>query len=240
MTLFVDLTAMIQKLSADFSAEIKSKQDAYDVANRHVRAATRELAEQRRQIEYWKQKKEELDQAEQRVRNIEKALAAEDEVDWTGRTDIAGAPVPVSVNPAFAFRGLQSTMLTVDLAVLRGRAFEEPQIPSGDSLQTLIKLRRMKLFQDRIENILEDRLQSLHGASAEKEYQCKKIVALCTGISVDKIDDVSNPVFFPLSSPKLISPQKLEDLLIAVESESQVIEIGRVSGFMQKVQQTSR
>jgi hypothetical protein len=29
----------------------------------------------------------------------------------------------------------------------------------------------------------------------------------------------------------------LEDLLIAVESETQVVDIGRVSGFMQKVSQ---
>lgn len=30
----------------------------------------------------------------------------------------------------------------------------------------------------------------------------------------------------------------LDNLVIAVESESQVIDIGRVSGFMQKVRQT--
>ena len=30
----------------------------------------------------------------------------------------------------------------------------------------------------------------------------------------------------------------LEDLLVAVESETQVVDIGRVSGFMQKVKST--
>ena len=41
---------------------------------------------------------------------------------------------------------------------------------------------------------MEARLKSLQAASAEKEYQCKKIVALCTGIPVDKVEDVSRLV----------------------------------------------
>ena len=32
--------------------------------------------------------------------------------------------------------------------------------------------------------------------------------------------------------------QMLDDLLVAVESETQVVDIGRVSGFMQKVKST--
>jgi len=31
----------------------------------------------------------------------------------------------------------------------------------------------------------------LRGASAEREFQCKKIVALCTGVPVDKVEEVS-------------------------------------------------
>lgn len=194
--IFIDITSMIQQLSADFTAEIKSKQDAFDVANRHVRAATRELAEQRRQIELWKKKKEELEQATQRVRNTEKALVAENEIDWTGRTDAAGVPVPVSVHPAFAFRGSQSTMTGIGAADLASVPEDEPPCPPGDSLRDLVAMRKMKQFQDRIENVLEERLQSLHGSSAEKEYHCKKIVALCTGISIDRIDEVRHSEFF--------------------------------------------
>ncbi|KAI5120380.1 hypothetical protein M0805_006902 [Coniferiporia weirii] len=208
-----DLTAMIQKLSTDFAAEIKSKQDAYDVTNAHVRAATRELAEQRKQIEHWKQRRGELDQVAQRVRNIEKALLAEDDLDWSIRTDANGNPITVDQNMSFAFRSAQPAVpaaSNIDFS-------NEPPLPATNSLASLIKLRRMKVFQDRIKKVLEVRLQGLHGASAEKEYQCKKIVALCTGIAIDKVEDM------------------LDDLLIAVESESQIIDIGRVSGFMQKV-----
>lgn len=206
--LSIDLTSMIKQLSADFSAEIKSKQDAFDVANRHVRAATRELAEQRRQIEHWKQKKEELEQATQRLRNVTKALAAENEVDWTGRLDVAGVPVPVSVNPAFAFRGAQSTLS--ETGAIDAVPDDDPPLAAENSLQGLIVMRRMKLFQDRIENVLEERLQGLYGSSAEKEYHCKKIVALCTGISVDKIDEVRPEFLLFLIEDSVINIYSLE------------------------------
>ena len=63
---------MIQKLSADFSAELKAKQDAYDVSNIHVKAATRELAEQRKQIDFWKQQHGDFDRVLQRVRTLKR------------------------------------------------------------------------------------------------------------------------------------------------------------------------
>ncbi|KAL5492522.1 SWI6 [Sanghuangporus weigelae] len=212
-----DLTAMIQNLSAEFAAEIKSKQDAFDVTNAHVRAATRELAEQRKQIEFWKQRRGELDQVLQRIRNTEKALKAEDHVDWTGRTEANGKSAGPEVHRAFAYRGPQSTLTGMGPLDLSNVPDSEPPLPETDSLANLIKMRRMKLYEDRIAKLLQDRLQSLQGASAEKEYQSKRIVAMCTGIPVDKVEDM------------------LDDLLLAVESESQVIDIGRVSGFMQKV-----
>ena len=75
---------MVQDLGVEFSAEIKSKQDALDITQAHLRAATRELAEQRKQIQIWQAKCGELDLITQRMRNIEKAIEEEDKFDWTG------------------------------------------------------------------------------------------------------------------------------------------------------------
>ncbi|KAH9941502.1 apses-domain-containing protein [Amylocystis lapponica] len=201
-----DMTAMVQSLGADFSSEIKAKQDALDVTQAHLRAATRQLSEQRKQIQAWTTRCGELDQVAQRVRNLERALADEDLFDWTGRTADAG--------PAFAARGQASAMPALDISF---NLDVEPTVPLTDSPASLVRLRRLKLWHERIEQLMGARLKSLQGASAEKEFQCKKIVALCTGVPVDKIEDM------------------LENLVIAVESEAQIIDIGRVSGFMQKV-----
>lgn len=184
---------MIQNLSTDFQVELKAKQDSLDVTQAHLRAATRELSDKRKQIQAWQSRCAELDQITQRVRNVEKALSDEDQFDWTGRTDLNGRDARETVGPAFQYRGGGSTMIgiggVVDISV---NVDSEPPIPGGgDSVATLIRLRRMKIWHQRMEDLVKARLKSLQGASAEKEYQCKKIIALCTGIPIDKVEEVS-------------------------------------------------
>ncbi|KAJ7116019.1 transcription factor [Mycena epipterygia] len=229
-----DMTVMVQSLSTDFQSEIKSKQDALDVTQAHLRAATRELSEQRKQIQAWQARCGELDQISQRVRNIEKALVEEDQFDWTGRSNGSGDPDAEGEvedetedanagdenngGPAFQWRGTNSTMVGVGGSIdISANVEAEPPIPPTDSVANLIRLRRLKLWHARMEDLMKARLKGLQGASAEKEYQCKKIVALCTSIPIDKVEEM------------------LENLVVAVESEAQIVDIGRVSGFMQKV-----
>ncbi|KAJ3555990.1 hypothetical protein NM688_g2276 [Phlebia brevispora] len=209
------LDHMIQGLANEFSAEIKAKQDALDVTQAHLRAATRELAEQRKQIHLWQTQCAELDLVAQRTRNLEKALQDEDNFDWTGRTELDGSDGAVIGGPAFQKRGSGSALAgSMDVSFNVG---EEPPIPQSDAVESLIRLRRQAMWYGRVEKLMEQRLQALQGMSAEREFQCKKIVSLCTGVPIDKVEDL------------------LEDLVIAVESESQIMDIGRVSGFLQKV-----
>ncbi|CAK5274055.1 unnamed protein product [Mycena citricolor] len=229
-----DMTSMIQGLSNEFQHEIKSKQDALDVTQAHLRAATRELSEQRKQIQTWQTRCGELDQVHQRIRNLEKALVDEDQFDWTGRSNGSGDPdaegevedETEDVNagdennggPAFQWRGPNSTMIGVDGAIdLPQDVDPEPPIPTADDIPSLIRLRRLKMWHARMEDLIKSRLKGLHGVSSEKEYQCKKIISLCAAIPIDKVEEM------------------LENLVIAVESDPQMLDIGRVSGFMQKV-----
>ncbi|KAF8906297.1 apses-domain-containing protein [Gymnopilus junonius] len=213
-----DMTNMIQNLSTEFQGEVKAKQDALDVTQAHLRAATRELSEQRKQIQQWQARCGELDQVNQRIRNVEKALIDEELFDWTGRTDLDGNDARGTAGPAFQYRGPSSTMIGIAGSVdISFSVDSEPPLPTTDSVTTLIKLRRLNAWHMRMEQLVGARLKGLQGATAEKEYQCKKIVALCTGLPIDKVEDM------------------LENLVIAVESEAQIVDLGRVSGFMQKV-----
>ena len=189
---------MIQGLGNDFAAEVKSKQDALDVTQVHLRAATRELSEQRRQIQHWQARCGELDQATQRVRNLERALGDEDAFDWTGRTELDGSDAGPSAGPAFQARG-QGAAAMAGVGVGVGGAGDvpaanldvDPTVPLGESAATLVRLRRLKMWHARVEQLMEARMRSLQGASAEKEFQCKKIVALCTGVPIDRVEEVS-------------------------------------------------
>lgn len=190
--LSLDMTAMIQGLSSDFAIELKSKQDSLDVTQAHLRAATRELSEQRKQIQTWQARCGELDQTNQRKRNIEKALLEEDSFDWTGRTDPNGRDARERAGTPFQWRGQNSTMIGLGGSVDISFSVDiEPPIPTTDSVASLIRLRRLKMWYARMEELTFARLRSLRGASAEKEYQCKKIVALCTGIPIDQVEEAS-------------------------------------------------
>jgi regulatory protein SWI6 len=200
----VDLTAMIQGLSADFAAEIKTKQDNLDVTQAHLRAATRELSEQRKQIQVWQARCSELDQVTQRIRNVDRALADEVKFDWTGRTDLDGRDALESAGPAFRWRGQNSTMAGLGEVGDVSFSFDtEPTIPASDSVTSLIRLRRLKMWHLRMESLIRQRLEKLRGASAEREFQCKKIVALCTGVPVDKVEEVCK--IYIIFLPKLFA-----------------------------------
>jgi len=189
---------MIQGLSSDFSLEIKAKQEALDVTQAHLRAATRELSEQRKQIQAWQSRCGELDQVNQRIRNVDKALKDEDQFDWTGRTDLDGNDARETAGPAFQWRGASSTMVgMVGSMDISFNVEAEPPMPTTETVASLIRLRRLKIWHTRMEELMAERLKSLQGASAEKEYQCKKIVALCTGIPIDKVEEVSGFVSQP-------------------------------------------
>lgn len=187
----LDIQTMLTKLHEEFTQEIKSKQDNLDVTQAHLRAATRELSEQRKQIQMWQSRCSELDIVMQRTRNTQKALIEEDSFDWTGRTDpvaAEGSELPPA-GPAFQKRGENSTMSgPVDISF---NMDPDPTLPSTDSAATLVRLRRMKLWYERMEKLIDERLRLLKGSSAEKEFQCKKILSLCTGVPVDNIEEVS-------------------------------------------------
>ncbi|KZV60020.1 hypothetical protein PENSPDRAFT_659801 [Peniophora sp. CONT] len=201
-----DLTRMIQSLSNDFTNELKSKQDALDVTQAHLRAATRELAEQRKQIAAWQARQADLERAQQRVRNVRRALADEDDMDWTGR--LAG-----ETKGPFAGKGAAGAITPDD----GSQPVPEPTPPMDDSVEALVRMRRLKLWEARAEEMLLQRLEGLHGASAEKEFQCKKIISICLGTTVDKVDKV------------------LDDIVVAVANETARLDLGRLNGFLSKV-----
>lgn len=219
---------MIQNLSAEFQGEIKTKQDALDVTQAHLRAATRELSEQRKQIQAWQARCGELDQVNQRVRNVEKALADEDQFDWTGRTDLDGNDARESAGPTFQYRGAGSTMIGIEGSVdISFSVDSEPPLPTGDTMATLIKLRRLKAWHLRMEELVRARLEGLQGATAEKEFQCKKIVALCTGLPIDKVEDVSHFQVYECLTMFLFSPRcwKIWSLLWKVSRRSWIWDV---------------
>jgi len=77
----------------------------------------------------------------------------------------------------------------------------------------------MKMWHARIETLMRQQLKVLKNASAEKEMQYRQVVAACTGIPNDKVDE------------------SLNDLFLALETDTSNIELPRIATFMQKIGQ---
>lgn len=192
---------MIQDLSATFQTELKVKTDALDVTQAQLRDATRELANQRRQIREWTEQNQSLEGVRLRTRNVERALSDEDNWDWreghigaksgTGPSpskNAAGGSGDISLSfdpdpdPPFPIVMTTTEDSNVGDASLRTAA---------DAMASLIRMKRMKQWYERTQTMLDDRIENCKGASAEKELQCRKVVSLCTGVELDQVDAVS-------------------------------------------------
>ncbi|KZS94337.1 apses-domain-containing protein [Sistotremastrum niveocremeum HHB9708] len=217
-----DITSMVESLRDEYSVEIKKKTDSLEGIQGKLKAATRQLAEQRRQIASWQAKCSELDQVQQKIRNLERGMEAEDSFDWTGRTELDGTPSTVeSAGPAFVNRGPTSTLAMLDSVVLdvAPNLDADPTITVGNTRQSLVRLRRLLTWHRRADALLQGRIEALHGASAEKELMCKRILSASTGVPVDDIEKMTG------------------QLVIAVDSEPQMVDLGRVASFMHKVRE---
>jgi regulatory protein SWI6 len=229
----VDMTSMIQNLEADFAIEVKAKQDQLDVTQGQLRAATRELAEQRRQMQLWQATCAELDEVQQRIRNVERAIRDEEKFDWV--VSKSAESNMIGDRTSDATTQVAGSMMEIDVM----SSDSEPVVPPTNTLASLIQLRRLKTWHSQIESAMNDRLSKLKGASAEKEFQCKKIVSLCTGVALENVEAVCFILSVPGYCSSQYATQMLENLVIAMESDGPVPELARVSGFMQKVRAAS-
>ena len=210
------MTKMIQELSVQMANSKKAQERRYTESKLKLVAATSQLTEHRKSMEERKAKSEELDQVNLCIRNLEQSASYPDVFDWTGRTNDLNAPNLAFVRrgPGSLLKDelpllhRQSQANSVEggtvnpiLTLGNGEAVEEEPmqslaallatpLPRDSSIQTLIKLRRMKMWHARIETLMRQQLKVLKNASAEKEMQYRKVVAACTGIPNDKVDEV--------------------------------------------------
>lgn len=179
----LDIAAIFENINETFSTELTAKQTTLNQTEQNVRHATRSLADKRQQIHRSQLALNELEQIARKSENIRRALSAVDSQDWTGRTDTR----PVSS----AFKPLPSHVEQPQSTGVNGIDIGMPAHGSVDSVTTL---RRMRDWEQRAAQVLEQRTQALEGEGLEKELKYRRLVSLCTKVPVDKVDSVSIPL----------------------------------------------
>lgn len=186
------MTTLIKSIARDIASEKKAKDTEYKDLHLKLTLTTKTLAEKRRTLQELRSQSEELDQINQRIANLEAVRDSPDPIEWTGRFPKGGPVEGSEASPAFLPRARLATttkMTHIQTGADATMDFES-SLPTSDSVESIILLRRMKLWHERMYSLLDQHLMSLKGLSAEKELQMKKLISLCTGFSGKEVEEV--------------------------------------------------
>lgn len=197
--LALELTRVVQSLAADFNMTLSTKQDQYRASQAHVQAATRELAQQRRRIRQLRFEASELENVQQRIRNLEAASSDSTAFLWTGGKSPHPNGVESKENADDSDtsmildnkKGPSSRMAGNEHAANLEDTGSPATLPSDNTMETLVLLRKVKAYQSRVDTILAELTTELRERNALKESQCKRVVSICAGVPIDAVDDVS-------------------------------------------------
>jgi regulatory protein SWI6 len=128
-----------------------------------------------------------VDDTQQRIRNLERAIAEEDSFDWTGRTEIDGSPARGEAGPGFTYRGPASTLSNLPTGI--NIEFDaDPMGPTEGASNALVHLMRLEGWYQRVLGLLEERVKGLEGGEAELEARLARVVGRCCGVESERVE----------------------------------------------------
>ena len=146
----------------------------------------------------------------------------EDSFDWTGRTEVDGSPSNGEAGPGFAYRGPGSTLSNLPVGI--SIEFDaDPPPPSTDSdPNSLVHLLKLESWYNRVTTLLTRRIERIRGGNAEQERRLRAVVAGCCGVDA-----------------QIVTEAWLGDILSAVESDGNNLDMARVASFLGRVRDGS-
>lgn len=178
-----DISAIFETINDTFAAEMTQKQTKLNATENSVRHATKALADKRQQVARAQALVSELEQVKQKIDNVRKALNTVPSQDWSGR---GGLSSESRSTPPSAFRPVH-----LSSPVRASNGTGDAALPERGAQGALTRLRRIAAWEDRMALVLQDRMSSLEGESADKAVKYRRLVSLCTKVPQDKVDGVS-------------------------------------------------
>ncbi|GAA6020944.1 hypothetical protein JCM10207_003197 [Rhodosporidiobolus poonsookiae] len=213
----------INSVRTSFDAELASKTSELETQRQHLQELTRQLAEQRKLHRHWRDEVTKTQEQEQRVKNLQNAIDDEDLFDWTGRTEVDGAPATPLAGPSFTYRGPGSTLtnLPAGIAIEFDADPPVPSLENGATGEALVHLLRLQAWHERVEGLTQDRIRRLDGGNAELEGKLRRLVASVANVDEDKVDGM------------------LEGLVRSLETDPSAMDLPRVAGFLSRIKDGS-
>ncbi|RMZ82464.1 hypothetical protein DV737_g1985, partial [Chaetothyriales sp. CBS 132003] len=184
---------LLAQSNADFQAEMKEKNEILDKTNAALKESGASLADEKRKLEELRARAREREELEQQIANLKRGIQA---MRLQLAKDQPTSPIQSSVAVGEADKGLDHDGQLAYLHTLFPTGLDpsspitQEQANVLDGLERAAVLAgRVKAYQDH-NNALEARAKELKAKSHELEERYKKIVSLCTGAHVDRVDDL--------------------------------------------------
>lgn len=231
-----DIAATFENINETFSNEITAKQTVLNQTEQNVRHATRSLADKRQQIHRSQLALNELEQIARKAENARKALTTAASQDWTGRSNASSPHGP-------AFNPIPSHVEQPQSLPVTGT--DIPMSESGEQ-DAVIKLRRLRDWEQRTAKILDERIQALEGEGLEKELKYRRLVSLCTKVPVEKVDgmlehltsavSIAHDLGYPSHCLCLFVVKRMSSAdPTQIQSDGPSIDLSRITTFINKM-----
>ena len=205
---YVATQSILSQAQAQYSVELSKKQALIDRQNAELRDIAQQQKEELERIKTLQRHRKERDERRKKIRNLRQAyeeMQAEEQEANNAPPRLEGEDAEVV-----------SLRIHSDKLNTGSDAEKEEYLRS---LPSVPRLRALITAYTESNKSLEARLMALRDCSSERESQYRKVVALCTGMPEDQVDNM------------------LEGLIAAVESEgAEKVDMARVREFLRKVE----
>ncbi|KAI9029786.1 hypothetical protein CLU79DRAFT_480672 [Phycomyces nitens] len=198
---------IVDALDEEYSGQLTEKDQELQQTQEELQRVTSQLDETRKNLEERQAQSQQLSETYQTIRDLEGALQS----GWAELGEILqdreDLPHPDMID---------SFDENEDIDAL----FDIPDADTDDPNQLQ---HQIQMLQTRVEAYkqndkdLESEIEHLQTQAAEKEMHCKRLIAACCNLSIDKIDELVKP------------------LTQAIESDPPDLDLARVIGFMEKI-----
>ncbi|ODQ80249.1 hypothetical protein BABINDRAFT_7708 [Babjeviella inositovora NRRL Y-12698] len=218
--LFELMQAMLGRLHEDFQAEVGEKQAKLQDLHAQLRERTQQLSHHRTMFEELSSSERELMELRQKIGNLDLAIEKEDArfKEQTGDQYDQFQSFEGDFDADEPFR-IDGVYQQVEEALREDADVEDVTVDvTGIELPDLELLHARIRAYKKNEALLEGLALELTSKSADLELKFRHVVSLCTGVEEERVDAL------------------LEGLVAAVESDPDDVDLGRVKGFLKKVE----
>ncbi|KAG0259598.1 transcriptional regulator swi6 [Mortierella polycephala] len=207
---------MVDELDVEFSQEMLARQGQIQDTQALLRHASRELTETRRTIQSYRTQAQQLAEAQQKIKNLEMALEEESRRTRSLRGYHSKLRSTDDIDMVLNARNLSpNTLSSAGVDGPHATEVIQEQRAEHDVISLRSKVYAYQMNDDELSRELED----AQSKTSTNELLCKKVIAICCNIPLDKVDDMLVP------------------LTLAVESDGASLDLSRVAGFMSRVKQ---